>query len=84
MILDATVTGRITTTVLAIMRELDAQLAERGITMWVSSLPPRALEQARLTPRWAAWSAAGRLHRTTAAAVAAYQAQAGAPPGHLR
>ena len=78
LILDATVAGRITTTVLAIMRELDTQLAERGITMWVSSLPPRALEQARLTPEWAAWTAAGRFHRTTAAAVAAYQAGAGA------
>jgi len=61
LVLDATVTGRITTTVLVIMRELDTQLAERGVTMWVSSLPPRALEQARLTPSGRPSCGGGRL-----------------------
>jgi high affinity sulfate transporter 1 len=73
VVLDATVVGRLTVTVLEVGRELDEQLAEEGVELWVASLPPRALGQAHLAPRWAEMAEAGRFHPTAAAAVAAFR-----------
>jgi MFS superfamily sulfate permease-like transporter len=73
VVLDATVVGVLTVTVLESGRELDEQLDEAGVELWIATLPPRALAQARLAPRWAEMEAAGRFHPTAAEAVAAYR-----------
>lgn len=74
VLVDATVVGRLTVTVLSVFRELDQQLRDRGVEMWISSLPPDALRQAHVAPGWAELDRAGRLHATTRRAVAAYRA----------
>jgi sulfate permease, SulP family len=73
VVMDSTVVGRLTVTVLEVGRELDEQLAEAGVELWISSLPPRALEQAHEAPRWAEMAAAGRFHPTATEAVADFR-----------
>lgn len=73
VLVDATVVGRLTVSVLEAVRELDEQLAEQDVEMWIAALPPRALEQAHMAPRWADMAAHGRLHPTAAAAVSTYR-----------
>jgi MFS superfamily sulfate permease-like transporter len=73
VLLDATDQGRLTLTVLSVIRELAGQVEERGATLWFASLPPRALAQARMAPEWAEVAAEGRFHRTTDDALAAFR-----------
>ncbi|HKY67599.1 MAG TPA: SulP family inorganic anion transporter [Acidimicrobiales bacterium] len=77
VVLDATVVGRLTVTVLGVGRELEQQLAEQGVEIWIASLPPRALAQAHEAPGWAAMAAAGQLYPTAAEAVAAFRREPG-------
>jgi SulP family sulfate permease len=77
VVLDASAVGRLSTTVLTVMRETDQQLADRGVTQWVASLPPRALAMARHTAGWVEWTRDGRLHPTAEAAVRAFQRSGG-------
>jgi high affinity sulfate transporter 1 len=73
VVIDATSIGDLSMTVLAAMRDSDRALAERGVTMWVSAMPERALARAHRAPAWAEWTAAGRLWPTVDDAVAAYR-----------
>lgn len=77
VVLEASAVGRLSTTVLAVMQETDQQLADRRVTQWVASLPPRALAMARLTSGWVEWTRDGRLHPTAEAAVRAFQRSGG-------
>jgi sulfate permease, SulP family len=73
VLLDAAAQGRLSVSVLSVMRELQGELAERGAALWFAGLPPRALAQARLAPGWAAGEAEGRLHRTVDEALTAFR-----------
>ncbi len=75
VVIDATVIGRLSVTVLEVFRELDQQLRNAGTELWIASLPPRALAQARQAPGWATLHRAGRLYPTASAAVAAFRAR---------
>jgi sulfate permease, SulP family len=75
VVVDATVVGRLSVTTLQVFRELDQELRDRGVELWIASLPPRALEQARTAPGWDAMDRAGRLHPTARAALDAFVAR---------
>lgn len=79
VVLDATTSGPISVTVLNVVRDAAEQLERTGVTLWVASLPPRALASARRAPGWRDWAEAGRLHPTVTAALRAH-APARAPP----
>jgi hypothetical protein len=53
--------------------DLESELAARDVTLWIAAVPPRALETARLLPRWSQFAAAGRLYPTALAAVRHYR-----------
>ncbi len=74
LVLDATVVGRLSVTVLQVVRELSRQLGDTGVELWIASLPPRALAQARRAPGWNTFERTGRLHPTARAALDAYLA----------
>jgi sulfate permease, SulP family len=61
---------------LQVFRELDQQLRDQGVELWIASLPPRALAQARTAPGWADMDRGGRLHPTARAALDAFTARA--------
>ena len=79
VVLDATTSGPISVTVLNVVRDAAEQLERTGVTLWVASLPPRALASARRAPGWRDWAESGRLHPTVTAALRAH-APARAPP----
>jgi MFS superfamily sulfate permease-like transporter len=72
VLLDVGGTSDTSVTVLDVLAETHAQLARRGVDLWVAALPTRALAKAQRTAAWDAWASAGRLHRTVGAAVAAH------------
>ena len=74
VLVDATVVGRLSVTVLGVGRELTTELRERGVALWYSSFPPRALEQAHQAPGWDDLDSGGRLYPTATAAVTAFLA----------
>lgn len=76
LVLDLDATGDTSVTVLDTLAELARDLASQGTALWVAALPGRALAKARRTVRWDELAAAGRVHPTVAAAVAAYDASA--------
>jgi high affinity sulfate transporter 1 len=76
VVVDATAVGRLSVTLLQVFRDLDQELRDRGVELWIASLPPRALEQARMSPGWDTIDRAGRLHPTTRAALDAFAARA--------
>ena len=76
VVVDATVVGRLSVTTLQAFKELDQELRDQAIELWVASLPPRALAQARLAPGWAEMDRAGRLHPDVPAALQAFTSRA--------
>ena len=72
LVLDTTVVGEISFTVLRQLPELERELAERDIILWLAGLSPRVLEVAQRLPRWDEFAADGRLFPTASAAVRAY------------
>jgi MFS superfamily sulfate permease-like transporter len=76
VVVDATAVGRLSVTSLEVFRELDQELRDQGVELWIASLPPRALEQARKAPGWDAMDRAGRLYPTARAALDAFAARA--------
>ena len=77
-----TVQGVVSVTVLDATQELDRELADRDVMLWLAALPPRAVEVARRTHWWPEWEGAGRVHPTVDAAVGRFRADAPAPaPG---
>jgi hypothetical protein len=63
----------LSTTVLAVERELEAELADLGASLWIAALPQRALEMARRSPDWDRWRAPRRSWGTVAEAAQAYE-----------
>jgi SulP family sulfate permease len=72
VLIDAGGTVTTSVTVMDVFAETDQQLTRHGVALWVAALPTRALAMAERTPAWAAWADAGKLHPSTAAAVAAF------------
>jgi high affinity sulfate transporter 1 len=73
VVFDAAGSADTSVTVIDAFLELDHQLARHGTQLWVAALPQRALEKAVRTPHWSDWADAGRVHRSSEAAVAAYE-----------
>ena len=73
MVLDASAVGMLSATALGEFGELERGLGERGVELWIASLPPRSLATARKTPRWVEVEAAGRVFPTSLAAAQAYR-----------
>jgi hypothetical protein len=74
LVLDATALARLPITVIEQFAELERELGDRGVTVWVAALPPTALQLARQTPRWQELDQADRLYPTAGAALRAFQA----------
>jgi sulfate permease, SulP family len=53
LVLDATALGELSITVIEEFAELERELGDRGVSLWMAGLPPNALLTARQTPRWA-------------------------------
>ena len=51
VVLDALAQAILPVTVIDEMADLDHELTARGVTLWISGLPPRVLATAKLTPR---------------------------------
>ena len=75
VLVDAVAAGRLSTTVLAALRDASRELDEQGVRLWLAALSPRALALVRRTPRWAGIAASGRAWRTTDTALAAYRSR---------
>ena len=74
LVLDATSVARFTLTVAEEFNDLERELRERGVELWVAALTPMALEMARKLPRWPELDEAKRLYPTSLAALNAYRA----------
>jgi sulfate permease, SulP family len=73
LVLDLTVQGALSVTVLDGLRELAKNLADRGTTLWIAGLPARALATAQRTRWWSTWERAGRVWPTADDAADAYR-----------
>ncbi|MGH8951796.1 MAG: hypothetical protein ACRDX9_10250 [Acidimicrobiia bacterium] len=73
VLLDVGATVDTSVTVLDVMFETDQHLRRSGSGLWVASIPLKAEEKARRTEAWPEWVAAGKIHSSVAAAVAAYE-----------
>ena len=76
VVLDLSAVGAMSVMVMDQLSELSRELGERGATMWVAALPPRAFATVRETPRWATIEATGIMFPTSLAAVRAFRAGA--------
>ena len=72
VVVDATVQGQLSTTVIDEGAELDRALTERGVILWMAALPPEALRTAQGLPVWPSLVEAGRTYPTALAATRAY------------
>jgi MFS superfamily sulfate permease-like transporter len=75
--LDATALARVSLTVVHQFADLEQELLDRDVRLWIVALPPATLRMARQTPRWQELADASRLFPTAAAAVRAFRAGAG-------
>ena len=75
--LDVSALGVVPVTVIDRFADLEAELVARGVTLWLAALPPRAVEVARLLPRWVEMEAAGQVYPTALAAVRQYRRAVG-------
>ncbi|HEU0240946.1 MAG TPA: SulP family inorganic anion transporter [Micromonosporaceae bacterium] len=64
VVLDMTVQGVLSSTVLDGIRDLDRELADRCVTLWIASLPARATATAQRTHWWPGWERRGRVYDT--------------------
>jgi sulfate permease, SulP family len=80
VVLDTTAMGLVSVTVLDGLNELDTELADRGVELWVAALPDAARAIAGRTHWWPEWEAAGRVHATVEAAVEHYRVTRTAQP----
>ncbi len=74
VLLDAVSAGRLSSTVLAALRDTGRELAHLDIQLWIAALSPRALALVRRTPAWADIAVSGRAWRTPEEALAAHRA----------
>jgi sulfate permease, SulP family len=72
LVLDASAVGQLPVTVIDEFAELERELGDRGASLRIAALPPRALRTARQTPRWQELEEAGRLYPTALAAAQAF------------
>jgi sulfate permease, SulP family len=70
---DATVQGRVSLTVMHEFAELEHELQDRNVGLWIAALPPETLRLARQAPRWRELAQASRLFPTALAAVRAFR-----------
>lgn len=73
LVLDLSVLAFVSVTVLDRFPELEAELAARGVELWLVALSPQVMATARQLPRWADAAASGRIHPTALAAVRDYR-----------
>jgi high affinity sulfate transporter 1 len=73
VVLDLSFLGMLSVTVLSELREVGAVLRDRGCTLQIAGLQPRALEMARQLPRWHELEDDGRIFTTSLAAVRAFE-----------
>ena len=73
--LDATALARISLTVLHQVADLEQELLDRDVKLWIVALPPATLRLARQTPRWQEFADASRLFPTALAAIHAFRSE---------
>jgi high affinity sulfate transporter 1 len=73
VILDASAAATTSITVLDHVVEVERQLDEQGVRLWIAALPPRTLATSRRHPRWPDLVANGQLYPTVNAARVAYE-----------
>lgn len=76
LVVDTSVQAMLPVTVLERFADLEREVEQRGVEIWIAAMPPRSLAVARQEPRWQELERAGRLHTTALAAVRAYRAAA--------
>ncbi|MCW2522574.1 MAG: sulfate transporter [Frankiales bacterium] len=77
VVLDVTSVGMLSTTILAAERELEAELADLGTTLWIASLPQRALDMARRSAEADRWRGQHRVWSSVPDAVRAFERTGG-------
>ncbi len=77
LVLDVSATMDTTVTVMDTFAELERDLAGLGVELWFAALPDRTRAKARRTLRWHELRAAGHIHPTVEAAIAAHAASVG-------
>ena len=78
--LDATALGRVSLTVMHEFAELEHELRDRDVNLWIVALPPDTLRLARQAPRWRELVQASRLYPTSLAALSAFRRRVTSPP----
>jgi SulP family sulfate permease len=71
--LDATALARVSLTVVHQFADLEQELLDREIRLWLVALPPATLRMARQTPRWQELAQDSRLYPTARAALSAFR-----------
>ena len=80
VVLDMSVQGRLSTTVLDSLGETAETIARYGAELWFAGLPDRARDTARRTRAWQEAERSGRVHDTVDAAFAVYDARSRPKP----
>jgi high affinity sulfate transporter 1 len=75
VLLDVGATVDTSVTVMDAMLEVDQHLLREGSVLWLASIPERAEEKARRVELWEEWVSDGRIHRSVAEAVRAFDAR---------
>jgi high affinity sulfate transporter 1 len=73
LVLDGTSLGQPSTTIVLEATNLEHELAERGVEVWIAALPPRALAATQKLPRWDEFVQGERVYPTALAAVTAFR-----------
>jgi hypothetical protein len=60
--------------------DLEQELLDRDVKLWIVALPPATLRLARQTPRWQELADASRLFPTALAAIHAFRSEAASEP----
>jgi hypothetical protein len=74
-VLDATVVAQLSLAVVQEFADLERELGDLGVTVWIAALPPKALHTGRQLPRWRELEQSGRLFPTAMAALRAFRAR---------
>ena len=73
LVIDTTAQAETPLSVVSEYAQLERDLTDRGVTLWIAGLPPRSLALAKQLPSWDRLEQAGRLHPTALAALRAYR-----------
>ena len=69
LVIDTTAQAETPLSVVSEYAQLERDLTDRGVTLWIAGLPPRSLALAKQLPSWDRLEQAGRLHPTALAAL---------------